>query len=258
VALAQALKSLRSYIVLLESPDGAASKVIYRTAHDARLLEHPGDSLTLDGIDHEPDLGLSDKDFGEAKTSTRQILDEGLPELAHSYVALVSHPSGALGEVAILEGKAAGVVLAQAGEAVIIDGYSSKTYLLDAAHYRRDFGAALDATPPPPESHYLYFESGSTRLAKESRAALQRLLESVRQHPAADITLTGHTDTVGGTELNDRLSRQRSEAIAEWIRSSGVPYREIELAAYGKSLLAIDTPDNTPELLNRRVEIHIR
>ena len=35
-SLALALKSLRSYIVLLESPDGAASKVIYRTARDAR------------------------------------------------------------------------------------------------------------------------------------------------------------------------------------------------------------------------------
>jgi hypothetical protein len=257
-ALAQALKSLRSYIVLLESPDGAASKVIYRTARDSKLLEHPGESLTLDGIDHEPDLGLSEKDFGAAQTSTRQILDEGLPELAHSYVALVSHPAGGLGEVEIVEGIASGVVLAQAGEAVIIDGYSSKTYLLDAAHYRRDFGAALDATPPAPESHYLYFDSGSTRLAKESRAALQRLLESVRHHPAADITIAGHTDTVGGAELNERLSRKRSEAIAEWIRASGAPYREIEMAAYGKSLLAIDTPDNTPELLNRRVEIVIR
>jgi peptidoglycan-associated lipoprotein len=257
-ALSHALKSLRSYIVLLESPDGAASKVIYRTARDSRLLEHPGDSLTLDGIDHEPDLGLSEKDFGAAQTSTKQILDEGLPELAHSYVALVSHPAGGLGEVEIVEGIASGVVLAQAGEAVIIDGYSSKTYLLDAAHYRRDFGAALDATPPAPESHYLYFDSGSTRLAKESRAALQRLLESVRQHPAADITIAGHTDTVGGAELNERLSRKRSETIAEWIRASGAPYREIEMAAYGKSLLAIDTPDNTPELLNRRVEIVIR
>jgi peptidoglycan-associated lipoprotein len=258
VALAQALKSLRSYIVLLESPDGAASKVIYRTARESRLLEHPGESLTLDGIDHEPDLGLSEKDFGAAKTSTRQILDEGLPELAHSYVALVSHPTGGLGEVEIVEGIARGVVLAQDGEALIIDGYSSKTYLLDATQYRRDFGDALEATPPAPESHYLYFDSGSSRLAKESRAALQRLLESVRQHPAADITIAGHTDTVGSAELNERLSRKRSEAIAEWIRASGAPYREIEMAAYGKSLLAIDTPDNTPELLNRRVEIVIR
>lgn len=257
-SLALALKSLRSYIVLLESPDGAASKVIYRTARDARLLEHPGESLTLDGFDHDPDAALSGTDFGAARTSTQQILDEGLPRLAHSYVALVAHPSGALGEVAILEGLAAGAVLDQENASVIIDGYSNKIYRLDAEHYRADFGAALDAFPPPPVSIYLYFDPGTTRVAKESRAALETLFEAIRQHPAADVSIAGHADTVGGASLNDRLSLKRGEAIADLIRKAGAPVQAIEISAYGKSSLAIETPDNTPELLNRRVEITVR
>jgi len=258
VSLAQALKSLRSYIVLLESPDGAASKVIYRTAKDARLLEHPGESMTLDGFDYDPDAVLSGRDFGAARTSTRQILDEGLPRLPHSYVALVRHQAGPLGEVAILAGIAAGVVLDQENESVLIDGYSNKTYRLEADQYRADFGAAIDAFPPPPVSLYLYFEPGSTRIAKESLAALDTLFDAIRQHPAADISIAGHTDTVGAAALNDRLSLQRGESVAALIRRSGLTVQAIEVAAYGKSSLAIETPDNTPELLNRRVEVTVR
>jgi hypothetical protein len=257
-SLAQALKSLRSYIVLLESPDGAASKVIYRTAGDARLLEQPGESMTLDGFDYDPDNALAGKDFGAARTSTKQILDEGLPRLPHSYVALVRHASGPLGEVALLDGLVAGVVLDQENESVIIDGYSSKTYRLDAEHYRADFGDALDAFPPAPESFYVYFDPGGTRIAKESRATLGALIEAIRRHPAADISIAGHTDTVGDARANDRLSLKRGEAIADLIRKGGMPVQAMEIAAYGKSSLAIDTPDNTPELLNRRVEITVR
>lgn len=257
-ALANTLKAMRSYIILLESPDGEASKVVYRTRGESIYLEHPGQSLTLDGLDNAPDEQIAEKDFTPARVSTKQILDEGLPKLPHSYVALVLSPAGELGEVEILEGKAQGVTLNQSWQAVIIDGYSDKIHALDEAQYRKDFGDSLAAMPPPPVLHYLYFESGSARLTRDSREVIPQILEEIRRHPAADVSISGHTDTVGGGDLNDRLSRKRGEAIAELILKSGVPTQEISLAAYGKAVLAVDTPDNTPELLNRRVEVIIR
>ncbi len=257
-ALAQTLKAMRSYIILLESPDGAASKVVFRTRGTETRLEHVGQSLTLDGIDHEADAQLAATDFGPARTSTKQILDEGLPKLPHSYVALMANPLGPLGEVEILEGISQGVRLDQSGQAVIIDGYSSKIYALDEAQYRKDFGDSLTAMPPPPVTHLLYFDSGSVRLTADSRAIMPLILDDIRTHPAADVSIAGYTDTVGGEELNERLSHKRSEAIAVLIVKSGVPTQEISLAYFGKTALAVETPDNTPELLNRRVEITIR
>ena len=257
-SLVNTLKAMRSYIILLQSPDGLASKVVYRTRGESIYLEHPGQSLTLDGLDNAPDEEQATNDFTPARTSTKQILDEGLPKLPHSYVALVKNPAGPIGEVEILEGKSQGVVLNDSWQAVIIDGYSDKIYALDEEQYLKDFGDSIEALPPPPVTHFLYFQSGSVQLAKESRAAVPHVLEEVRRHPAADISIIGHTDTVGGVEINDRLSQKRSEAVAELIRKSGVPYQEISLAAFGKAVLAVETPDNTPELLNRRVEVTIR
>lgn len=257
-ALVQALKSTRSYIVLLEDPFGSASKVIYRTRDEDIVLEHPGQSLTLDGVDNIPDTKLAEKDFSPAQTSTQQILDEGLPKLPHSYVALVSHPAGPVGEVEIIEGKAQGARLQDTWQAVIIDGYSDKIYRLEEAQYRADFGESMAAMPPPPVTHYLYFELGTTRLTRDSQAALPFIYEAIRNHPAADISISGHADTVGKDAINDKISLLRSEVIAEMIRKSGIPTREIDLAAFGRTVLAVETPDNTPELLNRRVEIVIR
>ena len=257
-ALAKTLKSMRSYIILLDSPDGEPSKVVFHTRGEDIYLEHAGESLTLDGIDYAPSEQLAEKDFSPAKTSTKQILDDGLPKLPHSYVSLQESPTGPLGELEILEGKAQGVILDKAGQSVIIDGYSNKTYTLDEEQYRRDFGDAVQATPTPPVTLILYFSTGTTRLTPDSRAVIPLILDEIRKHPAADITIAGNTDTVGSNSLNDRLSLKRSKAIEALILKSGAPTLEISLAAYGKEMLAVRTPDNTPELLNRRVEVTIR
>lgn len=257
-SLATTLKSMGSYIILLDSPDGAASKVIFRTRGTDTLLEHTGQSLTLDGLDHEADQQIAEKDFSAAQASTRQILDAGLPKLPHSYVALMENPAGPLGEVEILEGNTQGVILNQPGQAVIIDGLSNKIYALEQEQYRADFGDSMQAMPLPPVTYFLYFESGSARLARDSRAIMPRILAEIRKRPAADVTIAGYTDTVGGKAINRQLSRKRSAAITELIQKSRVRPLEISQGSYGKAMLAVETPDNTPELLNRRVEVSVR
>jgi outer membrane protein OmpA-like peptidoglycan-associated protein len=118
------------------------------------------------------------------------------------------------------------------------------------------------ALPPLPVTYLLYFEIGSAQLTRASRANLQTILEQISARLAVDVSITGHTDTVGGDKTNDTLSRKRSEAIAAMIqhgvKRSGIPVQDISLAYHGKTLLAVETPDNTPELLNRRVEVSIR
>ena len=257
-ALRDTLKTQRSYLMLLESPDGSASKVLFHARQGATLLENVGESITLDGLPHDAEQTLAETDFGASKEATKKILDDGLPKLSHSYAAIMESPLGPIGEAEILEGQAMGVILDQPGQAVIIDGYSNKIFTLDEAQYQRDFGASAEAMPPLPVTLTLYFKSGSAKLTKDTLAIMQVILEEIRKRPAADITISGFTDTVKNDQYNNQLSLQRSEAVAALIRKSGVPLQEISIAAYGKDLLAIQTPDNTAEEMNRRVEISIR
>ncbi|MGO9443499.1 MAG: OmpA family protein [Thiobacillaceae bacterium] len=257
-ALAKTLRAMRSYIILLDNPNGEPSKVVFHTRGEDIFLEHAGASLTLDGIDYTPDAQVAAMDFMPVESSTKQILDEGLPKLPHSYVSLMESPTGPLGELEILEGKAKGTILDKDGQAVLIDGYSSKIYALDQDQYRKDFGDTVEAMPPLPVTLILYFTTGRTRLTQDSRAIIPLIVDEIRKHPAADVSIAGNTDTVGSNGLNDHLSLRRSKAIEKLILRSGAPTQEITLAAYGKSMLAVQTPDNTPELLNRRVEVTIR
>jgi len=259
-ALKETEKGQRSYLILLPSPDGADSKVIYTSRGSETVLDHTGESITLDGLPHEAEAKLADKDFAPSREATKEILDAGLPELPHSYTALLESGTEPVGEVEILEGNAQGVVLNEPGQAVIIDGYSSKIFALKPSRFEQDFSEANQAMPPPPVTLTVYFESGSARLSAKGRAIIPQILEEIRKRPAADITVAGFTDTVDGVAINKRLSQRRSAVVASLLKKSGVPYQDLSIDAFGKNetMLAVPTPDNTPQKLNRRVEVSIR
>lgn len=63
--------------------------------------------------------------------------------------------------------------------------------------------------------------------------------------------IVGYTDTVGGHADNNQLSTARAKAIAAWFRKAGIKL-PIYYQGFGESVLAVQTPDNTPEPRNRR------
>lgn len=258
VALRDTLKLMRSYLMLLESPDGESSQVVFRSQQGEALLESPGECLTLDGLLYLPDEAVVGRDFADSREATRQILAEGLPRLPHSYTALLASPQGPVGEVEILEGEAAGVRLDQANQAVIIDGYSENIYPVDEARLKADFGDSLAALPPSPVTLTLYFPPGSTALDHQARKVLAVAVAEIRKRTAADVTVAGHADTVSDRGSNERLSRHRAQVVAQQLRRLGAPAQHLEVDAYGETLLAVTTPDNRPEARNRRVEITVR
>ena len=69
------------------------------------------------------------------------------------------------------------------------------------------------------------------------------------------LTVTGHTDTVGSDAYNMRLSRRRAESVAAQLEKDGLPSSEIEIVAKGKRDLLVPTKDGVKEPQNRRVAI---
>ncbi|MGE3712847.1 MAG: OmpA family protein [Hyphomicrobiaceae bacterium] len=91
--------------------------------------------------------------------------------------------------------------------------------------------------------------------------AVQLLLEYLKLNDFAGVTLTGHADDRGTEGFNMRLSRQRLDAVNDYLRDHG--YRgKLHLIAKGKSepFTGIDrTKFSREELfqLDRRVELHL-
>ena len=126
-----------------------------------------------------------------------------------------------------------------------------------ADQVRQAFGAALAAQPARPVSLTLYFTEGST-LSGESKAVVDKMFAEIARRPAAEITVIGHTDTIGADAYNDKLSLERAQTVREILVGMGVSAQNITAAGRGKRELLVPTADNVNEPRNRRVELSVR
>jgi outer membrane protein OmpA-like peptidoglycan-associated protein len=85
---------------------------------------------------------------------------------------------------------------------------------------------------PDPETN-VFFATGSHAISSETRAQLTAVVEKLKARPRADITLVGHTDDTGSSELNIALAQKRVAAVASELQSMGIPSRQIRRISYG-------------------------
>ena len=178
------------------------------------------------------------------------------PPAPRSYIALLPSLDGTVGQV-LVRGAGGEQRITQARYGAPLDG-SHAPAPVDEAAFQRDFAAAIAARPEPALHFLLYFESGDTRLTPESLALLQQVVGSAGQRVHTDISIVGHSDTMGPAEQNVALSLRRAHAVAGLLQGRGLQAQALTVESHGERNLLIPTPDETPEPRNRRVEVTIR
>jgi chemotaxis protein MotB len=106
-------------------------------------------------------------------------------------------------------------------------------------------------------SQNLLFRSGSSKLDREGRQALQQVASALKNNPDIDITVEGHTDTDGSASENWILSTERAVTVVQELVDNGVdPHR---LTAAGRAFYQPVASNSTAagKALNRRTEIII-
>jgi outer membrane protein OmpA-like peptidoglycan-associated protein len=105
------------------------------------------------------------------------------------------------------------------------------------------------------------FTTDSAEIMESERpkleASLQQINAALAKHKndfgRPTLFVAGHTDTVGGTAYNLKLSQARAQSITRWFKAHG-----LRIAAayegFGESALAVKTADNVDEARNRRVD----
>lgn len=173
-----------------------------------------------------------------------------------SYAVLLDNPDGTTGAIT-LTGAAGQVLVTRAGFGARLDG-SAQPYSVDQARLNADFGAVLAARPHLPVTFVLYFDGTSTTLTADSKVLIANVLAEVSNRAAPDVSIVGHTDTLGSIESNERLGLDRAQAVAKLIADAGLKVIDLSVVSNGESDLLVKTPDETAEPKNRRVEITIR
>lgn len=116
------------------------------------------------------------------------------------------------------------------------------------------------APPPTPvgniEVGTVYFDFDSAQLDFEEAGKLDGIIAEVEELQPNGVLLAGHADTAGSPEYNLELSERRARNVASALVARGFPATiDVQQEALGETDLAVQTPDGTPEELNRRVTL---
>ena len=104
----------------------------------------------------------------------------------------------------------------------------------------------------------IIFDFDKATLTPVGEDAVRELIRAVEEQQAAKVTVIGHTDTRGGAEYNVKLSRDRAQAVADFMHQNGVDV-PIDTSGVGANdpLKIEDSAGLTSDdiyALNRRVE----
>ncbi len=109
--------------------------------------------------------------------------------------------------------------------------------------------------PSVPRSYLVFFDFNKSDLTSQAVTIVDTAARNATNGKVTQLTVTGHTDTVGSDAYNMRLSRRRAESVAAQLEKDGIASSEIEIVAKGKRDLLVPTGDGVREPQNRRVQI---
>jgi len=114
------------------------------------------------------------------------------------------------------------------------------------------------APPPPTKSWMVFFDTNSTTLSQQGSMTVTEAANAAKSMANSRVGVTGFTDTDGSPAYNQQLSIRRADSVKKALVSNGIAPQAITVNGSGESGLLIETPDQTKNEKNRRVQIVVQ
>lgn len=105
---------------------------------------------------------------------------------------------------------------------------------------------------------HVFFYRTNARFLEGAESQLNLVVEMMNENPEVNIFLKGHTDNLGNATLNLQLSKERVEAVKQYLVENGISERRIDGEGFGSSLPLKSNKTEATRKYNRRVEFEIR
>ncbi len=99
------------------------------------------------------------------------------------------------------------------------------------------------------------FAFNSANIDPQFYTVLNDVAGVLREYDQTVVEVAGHTDSVGSDEVNQRLSEQRAEAVAQYLAAQGVQRERLITVGAGKRYPIASNDTEAGRAANRRVEI---
>lgn len=108
------------------------------------------------------------------------------------------------------------------------------------------------------ENSGIFFDTEKYNINQNSREALNSLANILNEYPDTNILIEGHTDSTGGDAYNLTLSKNRAQAVTNYlVTEGGISQGRIETKWFGESQPKYDNSTVEGRSKNRRVEFAI-
>ncbi|MDD3875150.1 MAG: OmpA family protein [Bacteroidales bacterium] len=103
----------------------------------------------------------------------------------------------------------------------------------------------------------IFFDFAKATLRPESTNELDRIVNLLTENPSISVEISGHTDNIGSSAFNKRLSGERAKSVVDYLIGKGIDASRLTSIGYG-----FDNPIATNETeegrqINRRTEFKI-
>jgi outer membrane protein OmpA-like peptidoglycan-associated protein len=103
----------------------------------------------------------------------------------------------------------------------------------------------------------ILFDTGKTALKPGAKSTLSKIAKQLQTDPSLKIAVEGHTDNVGGTDMNQSLSEKRANAVRDYLVSAGISGDSITASGKGEEAPIATNKTAAGRQQNRRVELVI-
>ncbi len=104
--------------------------------------------------------------------------------------------------------------------------------------------------------HGVTFKTGSANLTEDSYDKLDEVAETLKENAKVVIEIRGYTDNKGSKKINIRLSKKRARSVVKYLRSVGIPKKQLRSKGYGPKNPIASNRTASGRKENRRIEMY--
>jgi len=104
----------------------------------------------------------------------------------------------------------------------------------------------------------ILFKTGKYDLNAASKTELQNFANVLKNNADCSVDIQGYTDNVGSDAVNNPLSQNRAQSVANYLMQQGVSSSQLKkVTGFGASNFVADNSTETGRQQNRRVEVYL-